>query len=67
MHVTVENTTYADGSFYQNGGAFVEAEVELYSDTTMMTAVLEALSENGYGWNNGMTGASLTSKTSIKM
>ena len=53
VHVTVENTTYADGSFYQNGGAFVEAEVELYSDTTMMTAVLEALSENGYGWNNG--------------
>ena len=53
VHVTVENTTYADGSFYQNGGAFVEAEVELCSDTTMMTAVLEALSENGYGWNNG--------------
>ena len=21
VHVTVENTTYADGSFYQNGGA----------------------------------------------
>ncbi|MGN8967869.1 S-layer homology domain-containing protein [Intestinimonas sp. HCP28S3_D6] len=53
VHVTVENTTYAAGGFYQNGGAFVEADITLDSDTTMMTAILKALSENGYGWNNG--------------
>ena len=53
VHVTVENTTYADGAFYRDGGAFVEADITLTSDTTMMTAILEALSANGYGWNDG--------------
>ena len=53
VHVTVENTTYAAGVFYREGGAFVEADITLDSDTTMMTAILEALSANGYGWNNG--------------
>lgn len=45
--VTVENNTYSDDVFK---GTFVNAEIPLNDGTTMMTAVLEALKKEGYGW-----------------
>jgi hypothetical protein len=55
VYVTVENSTSKvdnDGNKIpsQFTGKFVDAAVPLNRDTTMMTAVLTALEQNGYTW-----------------
>ena len=47
--VVVENTTYSDAPDGMNG-TIAEGEVTLTEDTTMMTAVLTVLNQNGFDW-----------------
>ncbi|WP_352406888.1 S-layer homology domain-containing protein [Acetoanaerobium noterae] len=41
VHVIVENTTFSDSSFWE--GTLVDTWVDIYDDSTMMTAVIDAL------------------------
>lgn len=60
VRVTVENTTYPDAPLT---GIFVDEDVPLEADTTMMTAVLDALGRAGYyDWNTTMTYLALVYK-----
>lgn len=68
VYVTVENSTSTkddDGNTIpsQFTGQFVDATVPLNQDTTMMSAVLTALDENGYTWTG--TGGATTNGTDI--
>lgn len=57
VHVIVENTTYKEGAFT---GTIVDADVALNEDDTMMTVILAALQNEGYGWTG--TGGSQGNK-----
>lgn len=48
VDVYVENTTFADGAF--TGDIVSERRFDFAENDTMMTVVLRALAENGYGW-----------------
>lgn len=48
VDVYVENTTYSGGDF--TGTIVRERDFEYAEEDTMMTIVLRALAENGYGW-----------------
>lgn len=41
VHVIVENTTFSDSLFWE--GTLVDTWVDIYDDSTMMTAVIDAL------------------------
>ncbi len=49
VRVIVENTTYT-GAPATMQGRFVERDMPLEADTTMMNAVLDALAAEGYSW-----------------
>ena len=49
VHVTIENTTYAEGSFY-GPGSIVDGWYALGENDSMMTMVLKVLASNGYTW-----------------
>ena len=48
VYVTVENTKYSSGAFT---GQIVDGWYDLGENDTMMTCVLKALDQKGYGWN----------------
>ena len=48
VYVTVENTKYSGGAFT---GQIVDGWYDLGEYDTMMTCVLKALDQKGYGWN----------------
>ena len=48
VYVTVENTKYSSGAFT---GQIVDGWYDLGEYDTMMTCVLKALDQKGYGWN----------------
>lgn len=55
VSVIVENTTFTEmtnGDTPAFTGTIVSETIPLYDDTSMMTAVLDALKKNGFGWNN---------------
>ena len=60
--VTVTNNTYS-GAPDGWTGTFIEEQVALNKDTTMMTALLAALDRNGYTWTG--TGGSTSGGTDI--
>ena len=49
VYVSVENTTFS-GAPAALSGKFVNTEITLYEEDTMMTCVLRALKDKGFGW-----------------
>ena len=49
VYVSVENTTFS-GAPAALSGRFVNTEITLYEEDTMMTCVLRALKDKGFGW-----------------
>ena len=50
VHVIIENTTWAAGTFYGEG-AIADGWYDLGENDTMMTVVLKVLQSKGYYWN----------------
>ena len=52
VELTVENTTYPDGAFYNNGNPLIEKSAyPIGEKDSMMTVILRALAEEGYSWS----------------
>lgn len=49
VHVTIENTTYAEGAFY-GPGSIADGWYTLGENDSMMTMVLKVLESTGYTW-----------------